>query len=912
MLYNRANGATELEELRAERDALRLALTELEKQLASTENDLRRSIAESYALYLTGLDITSQLELNPVLLSILRRAVLIVGAAGGLISLVDSEDGNLTVSAEYNVSPSLLGTRILSGAGVAGTVLQTRRLVKVEDYAQWDHRMESQTASIARSTVGLPLRWHDEVLGVLTVFHTRKDANFSFDDLDSLQHVTVQAAIAIYNAKRYTAERARTRRLDVLYKSATRITSSLDLTDVTVIAAESLMLAAHVRGCAIMECLPGEGIVLQLLGNYQQTEAGLLEIRAEAALAPMRQLPDAVRHVLHSGDWLVLQRDDPYLFPDMRRFMERFGVQSAMLVPIRLEKKVIGLIKLYETEAPHRFTAEDADTIQTLAAHVGIAIRHAQLHSQLAAQRRNEQAILLNLARQYLATTDAAQIVQLASQAIPEAFKCQFFTFFMAEPNGRLMPCSALGYNLEELQRHHWDIDGFNGVGYAARTGEIVVMDDALSEDRFIVHQSALSRGVRSAMVAPMYADTRLLGMISLGSANKHAFADADKKLFSVFAYQTAVALERAVLFNSLEAQNRELEARVEARVKDTEAVLQAAGESLVVFDARGNIQRVNRAFEIQHDLAAEQLVGKPCSEVFGFDLVGKASYPHNAADDSVWRGEMQIPKADGSLYDAAVSLSRMFNAESELIGTVASLRDVSYLTELNRMKNTFISNTSHELRTPITNIKLYLKLLSEGHPSRRESYMATLERESRRLEQLIEDLLTVSRLEQNTITLNFRLISINTLVHTLVEDRRALVESRGLSLTSILDPDALLVSIDERMISQAVTNLLINAVNYTSSGGKIQVFTRHTDQHVIIEVADTGLGISKEDQARLFERFYRGSAAKTTNAPGTGLGMSIVKEIIDRHQGEIRVTSKPSTGSILALYLPLYPKMIR
>jgi PAS domain S-box-containing protein len=227
---------------------------------------------------------------------------------------------------------------------------------------------------------------------------------------------------------------------------------------------------------------------------------------------------------------------------------------------------------------------------------------------------------------------------------------------------------------------------------------------------------------------------------------------------------------------------------------------------------------------------------------------------------------------------------------------------------DADRVKSEFVSNVSHELRTPLANLKLYLHLLTRGRPEKHESYLTTLRREVDRLQDLIEALLDVSRLDLGKTQANLRPVDLNLLMTTLVTDRLALVSDRGLSLDVDEDAELPRVLADPKLIEQVLTNLLTNAVNYTPVGGTITLRTRRTNaegrQWVTASVVDTGPGISDDEKGRLFERFYRGEAGRASSAPGTGLGLAICKEIMDLHGGRITLESELGRGSIFSLWL--------
>jgi len=194
--------------------------------------------------------------------------------------------------------------------------------------------------------------------------------------------------------------------------------------------------------------------------------------------------------------------------------------------------------------------------------------------------------------------------------------------------------------------------------------------------------------------------------------------------------------------------------------------------------------------------------------------------------------------------------------------------------------------------------------------PDRAARYLETLTRESERLTNLINDLLSLSSLTADAVAFEPITLDINHLLKRLVEDRSTLAASRGLNLTLATDESIPNITGDERMLTQVFNNLLTNAMNYTSDGGRISLrtYTRSRADHkwVVVEVEDNGLGIPPDEITMIFRRFYRGRASKETSIAGTGLGLPICKEIIDRHNGRITVESDgvPGRGSRFFVWL--------
>ncbi len=287
---------------------------------------------------------------------------------------------------------------------------------------------------------------------------------------------------------------------------------------------------------------------------------------------------------------------------------------------------------------------------------------------------------------------------------------------------------------------------------------------------------------------------------------------------------------------------------------------------------------------------------------------------PRDFHEDELALAQAAVASA-GQALEAAELYQTLQQYTDELEGLVAQrtaeLSDaLERAQDADRAKSQFLSNVSHELRTPLTNIKLYLSLLRRGRENKRDMYMETLSREAERLQKLIEDLLDVSRLDLGKIKANLKLMDLNQLIETLVLDRRKLFEDRQLSLQIVKEAEFPPLRLDAKLFEQILTNLLTNALNYTPPGGTVTLRTWRSEgeghEWAMISVQDTGPGISKEEQAHLFERFYRGQAGRTTNVPGAGLGLTICKEIVDLHQGQMTLESTEGQGATFTIWLPV------
>ncbi len=255
----------------------------------------------------------------------------------------------------------------------------------------------------------------------------------------------------------------------------------------------------------------------------------------------------------------------------------------------------------------------------------------------------------------------------------------------------------------------------------------------------------------------------------------------------------------------------------------------------------------------------------------------------------------------------------RELNAELEqrVADRTAELRAANWrLTELDRLKDEFLSRTSHELRTPLTSIKIYLELLESGRPDKHDHYLQILKREADRLHMLIEDVLQFSQLNLGAETIAFDQIDVNNLIAGRLTTWQNLNGQHHVPLDLELAPGLPVICTNGELVAQALTRLVANALSYTTSGSVTVSTARRDDDArpwVTISVADTGPGIAPDDLPHIFERFYRGQAAADFKTPGTGVGLAIARVIADRLGGRLTVDTQVGVGSTFTLWLPAY-----
>ncbi len=250
----------------------------------------------------------------------------------------------------------------------------------------------------------------------------------------------------------------------------------------------------------------------------------------------------------------------------------------------------------------------------------------------------------------------------------------------------------------------------------------------------------------------------------------------------------------------------------------------------------------------------------------------------------------------------------RAARAEAESVQRLLSEQN-DRLRELDRMKDEFVSLVSHELRTPLTSIRGYLELMldRDGDPLTEDQrrFLGIVDRNSQRLLALVGDLLFLAQVDAGRLAMEFDDFDLAAVVEESVEAARPIAEAKGIELTAASDPVPELHG-DRARLAQVLDNLVSNALKFTSSGGQVKVSLRSENGQLVLDVADTGFGIPKEEQEQLFERFFRSSSATASAIPGTGLGLTIAQAIIERHQGRISIESAENEGTTVRVEIPV------
>jgi len=325
--------------------------------------------------------------------------------------------------------------------------------------------------------------------------------------------------------------------------------------------------------------------------------------------------------------------------------------------------------------------------------------------------------------------------------------------------------------------------------------------------------------------------------------------------------------------------------------------------EGVAVISARERVLYSNRAFSQILDLESQPVEDRPLIEVV-----------RHSGLLAVIKQALRAEKQESSEIVVGTVRPRSFAVTAAPVpaggasGAVLVLHEISELRRLERVRQDFVANVSHEFRTPLTAIQGFAETLLTGaleDPANRRRFVEIIRDHAARLARLTEDLLELSLIEAGQLKLEFQPVSVRQLVDSCMETASVKAAPKHLGLKTVVPKGLPEVRGDANRLQEVLQNLLDNAVQYTPGGGNIEVDAASGNGRVTITVSDTGIGIPEAEQSRIFERFYRVDAARSREAGGTGLGLAIARHIVEAHGGRIWVESTVGQGSRFHFSIP-------
>ena len=388
------------------------------------------------------------------------------------------------------------------------------------------------------------------------------------------------------------------------------------------------------------------------------------------------------------------------------------------------------------------------------------------------------------------------------------------------------------------------------------------------------------SKGIVSSFDVPLMVRNKVVGILNVASVRDIEYSDDEIKLLYTLASQASAAIER-------------LQAVLSVEKNKMRVMVEGMSEGVAMFDEYERLVIINTAFR--------EMLGDNLSLIGPLEEIKKYRSSPRLQDIRLTKPFPRIIHSQSKCIE---------DEKGKFVGLVVLLRDVSREREIEQMKSDFVSVVSHELRTPLAAMKGAVDNLLDGlcgelNQIQKDCLLLT-HRNIERLNRLICDLLDISRIEAGKIQMHPQMVDVSGLIKEVLSFFQVMANERNIILKAFCSPDLPKAELDPDKITQVLTNLVGNALKFTSSGGMVNVEASRKNDMIEIDVIDTGLGIAQQDLEKVFDKFYQVSRSLVCGIKGTGLGLPISKGLVERHGGKIWAVSELGKGSKFSFCLPL------
>lgn len=791
-------------------------------------------------------------------------------------------------------------------------------------------RNQSLTVVEADNSVVFPIIIAEEVYGAIVIFMPNAAPDVSQKSLRLLSALLGQANMALETALVFEDIFHRERFYNALGRVNLAINFTLQESEVmSLISSESLQVFG-VDGAFIWRVVDDTLVGVAAHGSG-----------AEAFSGSSLSLADAEAFIPS-----IMQTGEPrYLNNLSENDLQKGGfpasdvVRSILAIPFIQEDVKTAVLALIYTDSPNRFTEADIAQAMTFGMQVSTSLQNVHLFKQLrelnvdldarVAQRTHELnqeserfKTLLKITAKLSDSLDENHVSNQALMMVSEAVKATHGLIMLFDSEqGKLVTKAVVGaYHTAAIET--WSVafspqDSLAQMVMEEQTA--VIIPDSSRDPRW---QNPLPDDkLTSIMVVPLVANEEAIGILMLFHPEPAVFTPQQVELVEAAAIQVAISINNANLYRFIREQAERVgtllqDETVEAAKR--QAILESIADGVIVANEEGKIVLANETAVNILGISHHQLITKQIKNLIG--IYG------NSQDE--WLQTIKKWRKNATAIQPGLFLRQQFEVsdkvvlvhlspvlvQREYIGTVSIFRDITKEVEVDRLKTNFISTVSHELRTPMTSIKGYADLLLMGAAggelsSGQLDYLGIIKQNAERMHMLVNDLLDISEIGAGKMALNLQTLAISDIVTEIVDEYlngRIAKEDKSLTVESNIVAPLPLIHADPKRIIQILTNLIDNAFNYTPEYGRIRIDVYSDDDNVCVAIEDTGIGISDDDLANIFDRFYRSDKADVQKVSGTGLGLSIVQTLVEMHGGLLNVKSKEHEGTTFTIRFPI------
>jgi GAF domain-containing protein len=914
----------------------------LARQTALTLENVRLyQAAEERATQLQALSdvattITSRLEPELLIDSLLDSLVPVVPYTTGTLWLREEDSLTIQSARGFGDGESLIGiSTSVEDSRIFDEMIRTRQPLSVDD-VRTDDRFPSTEAE-RLSWLGVPLIAKEEVVGVIALEKT--EAGFyTYENVHAATTFASQAAVALENATLFqeSLQRSdeldkRTQRLALLNRFSIQISSTLDPDTLIDVMIEELQQAIPETTVSALMWEAESPVLRAEVPKISD------EIPQELPSAPVF---DHLRESLGIFNAQDIKSEEA-LTP-LQDFLEKRSTRSLLVLPLAIGEDFHGFILIHSQQS-RRFTPDEIELSRILINQAAVALQNASLFAQTRqlteeleqrVAERTEQLgrehqrsqTLLRVMQELSASLDLDHVLNRTLALLNETTDAQQSTILLVRPNEKTFFYRAsLGYTNPPPSGGRPSVipldEGLAGWVINRREGALI--DNLLTDPRWIQLPDEITEH-RSAIASPLMVGAEALGAMLLFHREPNRFFPEHLELVQAAANQIAISINNTELFNLIREQAESLGGMLRTQQVEASrsmAILEAVADGVLVTDSQNLITLFNESAQQILNLDRDAVVGKSLDEFTGIFGGAAGSWmetirnwtldPNTFESGDTYAERIVLDNKNVVSIHLAPVVMR-----NEFLGTVSIFRDITHQVEVDRLKSEFVATVSHELRTPMTSIKGYVEVLLMGAAGQlteqQASFLGVVKTNTERLNILVNDLLDVSRIEAGKVTLSIQPLDLTEIAKEVVQEqeRQSLDDEKPMEFNLKLDPDLPRVPGDLERVRQIMANLINNAYNYTHPDGQIDIWIHHVDDEVQTDIKDNGIGITPEEETRIFERFYRGEDPLVLATAGNGLGLSITKQLIEMHHGRIWMESKgiPGDGSTFYFTLPIHP----
>jgi PAS domain S-box-containing protein len=841
------------------------------------------------ALYEVANRLASVQDCWQILDLIVREATRLLDVEAAAIRLVEGEELVLRAWTE-SAAPFLTRRTLKIGESLTGCVVQTGEPIAVCDLAL-DPRYDpthKQAALVLgfHAFLSVPLRADVRILGTLSVYG-KVPRSFQPDEIALLSALGDQASLGIDRARLFQQEQERRRHLEAVRAISEEITRELDLPILLgLITQRALDLLGAGEGMIRLWEETGEVLVPKAWIGGGDHRGGLRLRLGEGVAGTAAQR----RHGIIVNDF----RTSPYA---TKQLLQQTSHAAVLAEPLLYRGRLVGVVTINRDQAMGSFSEDDQHFLNLLASQAAIAIENARLHE--ASLRRGAQLeALLSSLRTVTSGLDLREILdRILGEAVRISGAPHVKVLLRDKADNTLRVGAIRGSGMPPADALP---AGASLSGLVVESGEPLFIADAQNDPRNLWRDRDRELGIVTYLGLPIKKGEEILGVLTFNTTSSYQYTPEEMTLLTSFAAQTAIAIENARLFEETQAQRARLAEVFESAVEGIFQIAPGAG----FLTANPAFVRM-LGYESLEELRGA--VGDPDRQLY-VDPERRAVFHRLMATQGAVSGfDSQVSRKSGGTTWIGENTRVVKDAEGRILYYEGFAQDISHRKQAEQMKSDFVSFVTHQLRTPLAGIKWLLELVSQ-EPDLSEdvrSYIADAREADERLVGLVNDLLDASRLERGKLTITPKEVDLALLTQSVLDEMQPLIAERGHRVT--FQPMAPApVWADPQLLRQVVLNLTSNAVKYTPPGGEIAIRLDRDGNALRWAIQDSGIGIPKTSQARLFEKFYRAENVLTIETEGTGLGLYLVRLILEQFEGRVWCESEEGRGSTFLFTVPL------